>query len=235
MTEFGLSDMMDQANLIHNVLTVEQASGPGGNPKWVHSWNGELDSERTIVEAGMQRPKVKAADFVGKEAYLAQREAAPATVLCTLTVDDHTSASGTKRYMLGGEPILTRDGGTLTDGQKIILAGEPPLEVTVVHTPGHARGHLCFLEEAGRSVVAGDLIAGLGTIVIDPPEGDMDDYLGSLAKLAALRPVLQQPPRERPTPPVVRPARSRPCPARSCPPVTPAACSSRSADFYRTC
>jgi glycine cleavage system aminomethyltransferase T len=31
-------------------------------------------------------------------------------VLCTLTVDDHTSASGTKRYMLGGEPILTRDG-----------------------------------------------------------------------------------------------------------------------------
>ena len=41
---------------------------------------------------------------------------APQTVLCTLTVDDHTSASGTKRYMLGGEPILTRDGGTLTDG-----------------------------------------------------------------------------------------------------------------------
>jgi glycine cleavage system aminomethyltransferase T len=41
---------------------------------------------------------------------------APQSVLCTLTVDDHTSASGTKRYMLGGEPILTRDGGTLTDG-----------------------------------------------------------------------------------------------------------------------
>ena len=37
-------------------------------------------------------------------------------MLCTLTVDDHTSASGTKRYMLGGEPILTRDGGALTDG-----------------------------------------------------------------------------------------------------------------------
>ena len=33
-----------------------------------------------------------------------------------MTVDDHTSASGTKRYMLGGEPILTRDGGILTDG-----------------------------------------------------------------------------------------------------------------------
>ena len=59
----------------------------------------------------MARPKVKAADFVGREAYLAQRAEPPKTVLCTLTVDDHTSASGIKRYMLGGEPILTRDGG----------------------------------------------------------------------------------------------------------------------------
>jgi len=84
--------------------------------KGYRAYGAELDSERTIIEAGMQRPKVKAADFVGKEAYLAQRDAAPRTVLCTLTVDDHTSASGTRRYMLGGEPILTRDGGTLTDG-----------------------------------------------------------------------------------------------------------------------
>jgi glycine cleavage system aminomethyltransferase T/glycine/D-amino acid oxidase-like deaminating enzyme len=88
--------------------------------KGYRAYGTELDSERTIVEAGMQRPKVKAADFVGREAYLAQREAlstsGPPAVLCTLTVDDHTSASGIKRYMLGGEPILTRDGGTLTDG-----------------------------------------------------------------------------------------------------------------------
>lgn len=78
--------------------------------------------------------------------------------------------------------------GELTDGQRIVLAGDPPFPVCVVHTPGHARGHLCFLEETCRSVLVGDLLAGLGTIVIDPPEGDMDDYLGSLAKLAALRP-----------------------------------------------
>jgi glycine cleavage system aminomethyltransferase T/glycine/D-amino acid oxidase-like deaminating enzyme len=88
--------------------------------KGYRAYGAELDSERTIIEAGMQRPKVKAADFVGKEAYLEQRavldSGQPAAVLCTLTVDDHTSADGTKRYMLGGEPILTRDGGTLTDG-----------------------------------------------------------------------------------------------------------------------
>lgn len=82
---------------------------------------------------------------------------------------------------------LTVD-GELHDGQRIVLAGDPPLSVCVVHTPGHARGHLCFLEETWRSALVGDLVAGLGTIVIDPPEGDMDDYLGSLEKLASLRP-----------------------------------------------
>ena len=90
---------------------------PAGSRRATARTAYELDGERRIVEAGMQRPKVKAADFVGREAYLAQREdAARRTVLCTLTVEDHTSASGVKRYMLGGEPILTRDGGALTDG-----------------------------------------------------------------------------------------------------------------------
>lgn len=88
--------------------------------KGYRAFGAELDAERSVVEAGMQRPKVKAADFVGKEAYVAAREAlesgGPKTVLCTMTVDDHTSASGVKRYMLGGEPIMTRDGEPLVDG-----------------------------------------------------------------------------------------------------------------------
>ena len=46
--------------------------------KGYRAFGFELDGERTIVEAGMQRPKVKAADFVGREAYLAQREAGAA-------------------------------------------------------------------------------------------------------------------------------------------------------------
>jgi len=83
--------------------------------------------------------------------------------------------------------------GTLADGQQVTLAGQgradaPDLLVQIVHTPGHARGHLCFLELGQRSLLAGDMVAGLGTIVVDPPEGDMDDYLASLAKLVALAP-----------------------------------------------
>jgi glycine cleavage system aminomethyltransferase T len=62
--------------------------------------------------------KVKEEDFIGKEAHVRHREEEPAAVMCTLTVDDHTSQSGgVKRYMLGGEPIVTRDGSPLLDGK----------------------------------------------------------------------------------------------------------------------
>ncbi len=84
--------------------------------KGYRAFGYELDAERSIVEAGMQRPKVKAVDFIGREAYLKQREEEPRAVLCTLTVEDHTSASGVKRYMLGGEPVVKRSGEPLTDG-----------------------------------------------------------------------------------------------------------------------
>ena len=75
----------------------------------------ELESDFTPVEAGLARPKVKSADFIGKAAYLAAREAPVTTTLCTLSVDDHTSASGVKRYMTGTEPILTLDGERILD------------------------------------------------------------------------------------------------------------------------
>jgi glycine cleavage system aminomethyltransferase T len=98
--------------------------------KGYRAFGFELDSERTIVEAGMQRPKVKSAEFVGREAYLKQRESDPQTVLCTLVVEDHTSRSGVKRYMLGGEPIMRRDGTVLTDGHGhhpyVTTAGSAP-------------------------------------------------------------------------------------------------------------
>src|SRR5438477_12647442 len=69
-------------------------------------FGAELESEYNVVEAGMQRPSVKDADFVGKEAHLRHREEEPATILSTLTIDDPTSSSGVKRYPIGREPIL---------------------------------------------------------------------------------------------------------------------------------
>src|SRR5262245_61160838 len=85
--------------------------------KGYRAYGAELESEYTVVEAGMQRPKVKEQDFVGREAHVRHREEEPAAVLCTLTVDDHGSASGVKRYPLGREPITLRDGTPLTDAK----------------------------------------------------------------------------------------------------------------------
>ncbi|MEA2378860.1 MAG: hypothetical protein QOD13_2767 [Thermoleophilaceae bacterium] len=85
--------------------------------KCYRAFGFELDGEYDVVEAGMAWGKVKDEDFVGKEAHLRDRAEDPATVMCTLTVDDHTAADGRKRYMLGGEPIQTRDGAPLTDAK----------------------------------------------------------------------------------------------------------------------
>ncbi len=85
--------------------------------KGYRAYGAELDASYSLVEAGMARPQVKEQDFVGKTAYLRQREAPPAAVLCTLTVDDHLSDTGELRYMLGGEPVLAGDGEPLTDAK----------------------------------------------------------------------------------------------------------------------
>jgi glycine cleavage system aminomethyltransferase T/glycine/D-amino acid oxidase-like deaminating enzyme len=85
--------------------------------KCYRAFGFELDGEYDVVEAGMAWGKVKEEDFVGKEAHVRHRSEDPATVMCTLTVDDHTAADGRRRYMLGGEPIQTRDGAPLTDAK----------------------------------------------------------------------------------------------------------------------
>jgi glycine cleavage system aminomethyltransferase T/glycine/D-amino acid oxidase-like deaminating enzyme len=127
-----LWDLLLEAGQPHGAVPVGIGvyGTTGRLEKGYRAYGFELDSERTIIEAGMARPKVKAAEFVGKEAYLKQREQAPVSVLCTLSVDDHTSKSGVKRYMLGGEPILTRDGGELVDGHGhrpyVTTAGSAP-------------------------------------------------------------------------------------------------------------
>ncbi|HSG15012.1 MAG TPA: FAD-dependent oxidoreductase [Anaerolineae bacterium] len=77
--------------------------------------SAELDGEYNPVEAGLDRPKVKRDDFIGRQAYLQARDEEPAAVLCTLAVDDHASASGQERYMQGREPILTPDGDPIVD------------------------------------------------------------------------------------------------------------------------
>jgi glyoxylase-like metal-dependent hydrolase (beta-lactamase superfamily II) len=81
----------------------------------------------------------------------------------------------------GGEGV---DGGfkpdqRLQDGQ-ILRFGAPQIEV--LHCPGHMGGHLCFAM-AGL-LFSGDHVMGWSTSLISPPDGDMADYMASLARLA---------------------------------------------------
>jgi ribonuclease/clavin/mitogillin len=55
-----------------------------------------------------------------------------------------------------------------------------------LHTPGHARGHLCFHDADRGALLTGDNILGVGSVLIDPPEGNMRDYLNSLERLRSL-------------------------------------------------
>lgn len=74
----------------------------------------------------------------------------------------------------------------LADGDEIILAGLRDDRWRVLHTPGHAPGHLCLYEVRSRSVVVGDMVASVGTILVSPEDGDMALYLAQLERLAAL-------------------------------------------------
>ena len=85
--------------------------------KCYRAYGFELETEYNVVEAGMSGPRVKDEDFVGRDAHLRHRDEDPAAILCTLTVDDHTSQSGVKRYMLGREPVQTRSGEPLVDAK----------------------------------------------------------------------------------------------------------------------
>lgn len=53
----------------------------------------------------------------------------------------------------------------------------------VWHTPGHAAGHICLIESTTDIGVVGDMVAGVGTILIDPDEGEVGAYLSSLERL----------------------------------------------------
>jgi endoribonuclease LACTB2 len=74
----------------------------------------------------------------------------------------------------------------LREGDAIELPGRHPRRLRVLETPGHSRSHLAFHEETSGTLIAGDLVSGLGTVVIDPPEGNLRDYLASLERVRAL-------------------------------------------------
>lgn len=119
----------------------------------------------------------------------------PLAIVLTHHHADHIGGAESVKQRLGipvwchaktADRLPFRADRLLEEGEVLTLQGTPPMRWRVLYTPGHARGHICLLDEASHALIAGDMVAGLGTILIDPPEGDMSDYLAQLARLRDL-------------------------------------------------
>lgn len=109
--------------------------------------------------------------------------------LATHAHPDHLPAAFRLRERTGA-PILAHADvpgidRALDDGAEVALGAE---RVTAYATPGHAREHLCFWLAADRLLFAGDLVAGVGTVVLDEQPGSLTRYLASLQRMQALGP-----------------------------------------------
>ena len=153
-TAKALWDRLIEAGRGHGVVPVGIGvyTATGRIEKGYRAYGAELDSERTLTETGMERPKIKEADFIGKDAVVAQAGQPPQSVLCAMTVDDHTSSSGVKRYMLGGEPILGRGGERLTDGH-----GHHPYVTSAASAPSLGKHVLMAFLPPEQAVVGTEL------------------------------------------------------------------------------
>ncbi len=114
-------------------------------------------------------------------------------ILITHGHHDHCDGAVALRARLAGSSgaqiyAFNRAGASVADEEITAGAAFPAGDDTLhaLHTPGHRFDHLCYFLEGQKTLFAGDIVAGVGTVVIIPPEGDMQEYLASLMRLRAM-------------------------------------------------
>ncbi len=142
-------------------------------------------------------------------------------IMCTHTHRDHSPAAAplaiaTGAPVIGCAPLVLVDDGPRSDAsfdptyapQRVLADGEqvsgPGWTLTAIATPGHTSNHLCFALEEEKALFTGDHVMGWSTTVVSPPDGDMTDYMQSLALLLAREDAVYYPAHGRP---VDKPAR----------------------------
>lgn len=177
-----VSGQLDQISVAVRRLVARNPgymTGPGTNTYL-------LGTERCIViDPGPDDP-------THIERILAQTAGRIDAVLVTHTHPDHSPAAAALAQASGAaimgrpSPIHGRQDRTfaptrlLNDGDELRV-GETRLKV--LHTPGHASNHLCFLIEEHGLLFTGDHLMQGSTVVIAPPDGNMRQYLDSLERL----------------------------------------------------
>jgi glyoxylase-like metal-dependent hydrolase (beta-lactamase superfamily II)/8-oxo-dGTP pyrophosphatase MutT (NUDIX family) len=155
-------------------------TGPGTNSYLV----GEGD-ELALIDPG---PALEA----HVEALLREAGGRIRWILATHTHLDHSpaaqaiqAATGAQLLGMAAPPTERQDQDFVPDrillhGERLRIAG---CTLRVLHTPGHASNHLCYLLEEEKLLFTGDHIMQGSTVVINPPDGDMGTYLASLRAL----------------------------------------------------
>ncbi len=157
------------------------AGNPGpftleGTNTWIVGWGPSL-----VIDPGPDDPPHL--DEVRREA------GSVAAILLTHRHPDHAPGAAALSAATGAPVLALVPEGprerAIVDGDLVQAGG---VELSVHHTPGHTPDHVVFHDATARILFTGDAVLGRGTSVIDPPEGELDAYLRSLDRMAALEP-----------------------------------------------
>ena len=129
-------------------------------------------------------------------AAVAEQQGRLATILLTHSHPDHRPlarrlSASTGAAVRALDVALGDDGATLLVDGEVVHAGGARLRA--VHTPGHASDHLCFHDEDAGALYTGDHVLSGMTTVINPPDGDMTQYMASLQRIRELAPSVIHP------------------------------------------
>jgi recombination protein RecT len=117
-------------------------------------------------------------------------------ILCTHSHPDHSPGAKLLKEKTGGTAIIAglkslptaRAYSEFTPEMQVVegqlfKVGDSTLRVVL--TPGHAANHCCFVMEEDKLLISGDHILNGSTTIVDPPDGNMNDYINSLDALYA--------------------------------------------------